>query len=113
MPGVGLSAGHMPIILVRSGPAKQLDQPQGLLLGASGDAQYSDAMAPLEPGDAVLLFTDGLVEQRDTPIDDSLEALMAIAGRPIADIDAFADLLAAEATSDTSDDACLLAVSLR
>ncbi len=106
-------AGHLPIILVRSGCARQLEQPQGVLLGASADAEYGEATMTLEAGDTLLLYTDGLIEQRGTPLDDCLQALVDIASRPVADIDAFADLLAAEAASDTADDACLLVVTLR
>ena len=106
-------AGHPPIILLRSGCARRLMQPKGLLLGASLDAGYGDATVTLQPGDALLLYTDGLIEQRGTPIDDCLDALVSIASRPVTDIDAFADLLAAEAASDTDDDACLLVVTIR
>lgn len=106
-------AGHLPIILVRAGRARQLQQPKGVLLGASADADYGEATTTLEPGDALLLYTDGLIEQRGTPLDDCLQALVEIASRPVADIDAFADLLAAEAASDTGDDACLLVVTVR
>jgi serine phosphatase RsbU (regulator of sigma subunit) len=106
-------AGHLPIILVRSGCAQPLEQPKGLLLGASADAEYGDATMTLEAGDALLLYTDGLIEERGTPLDDCLQALVDIASRPVADIDAYADLLAAEAASDTGDDACLLVVTFR
>jgi serine phosphatase RsbU (regulator of sigma subunit) len=106
-------AGHLPIILVRSGCAQRLEQPKGMLLGASAEADYGEAMITLEAGDALLLYTDGLIEQRGTPIDDCLQTLVGIASRPVHDIDAFADLLAAEAASDTGDDACLLVVTLR
>lgn len=106
-------AGHLPIILVRSGRARLLEQPEGLLLGLSAGADYGDATMTLEAGDALLLYTDGLIEQRRTPLDDSLQTIVGVASRPVADVDAFADLLAAEAPSDTSDDACLLVVTFK
>lgn len=105
-------AGHLPIILVRSGCARRLEQPKGLILGASADADYGEATMTLEAGDVVLLYTDGLIERRDSPLDECLQTLVDIASRPVADVDAFADLLAAEAPSDTGDDACLLVVTL-
>jgi hypothetical protein len=44
----------------------------------------------------VLLFTDGLVEDRDVLLDENLEKLRAIAaGAAAADVEAFANLLVA------------------
>ena len=45
--------------------------------------------------------------------DASIEALLDIASRPVTDIDDYADLLVAHGASDTQDDACLIAVTLR
>jgi len=98
---------------VRSGRAQRLEQPEGSLLGLSADADYGDATTTLKSGDALLLYTDGLIEQRNTPIDDCLQTLVDIASRPVADVDEFADLLATETASDTSDDACLLVVTFK
>lgn len=106
-------AGHLPIIRVRAGRAQRLEQPKGLLLGASADEEYGEATATLEAGDTLLMYTDGLIERRGMPIDDCLETLVGIASRPVGDIDAFSDLVAAEAASDTGDDACLLVVTVR
>jgi len=77
------------------------------------DASYEEATQPLAPGDTLLLFTDGLIERRDEPIDDALAALLRVAARPVADIGGYADHLLAEAASNTGDDACLVAVRVR
>jgi serine phosphatase RsbU (regulator of sigma subunit)/PAS domain-containing protein len=106
-------AGHLPPILVRDGVARHLDLPQGVLLGADPDADYEDATTALRPGDTLALFTDGLVERRDESIDDSLTSLLAFAADPAGDIASFADHLLGHARSDTSDDACLVAVRVR
>jgi serine phosphatase RsbU (regulator of sigma subunit) len=103
-------AGHLPPILVRDGVAEQLDLPQGVLLGADPDSDYEESTAALRPGDTLCLFTDGLVERRDESIDDSLASLLTFAAGPAADIASFADHLLGHARSDTSDDACLVAV---
>jgi Stage II sporulation protein E (SpoIIE) len=66
----------------------------------------------LRRGDTLLMFTDGLLERKDEPIDESVAALLQQASRPVADVDAYADALVAETASDTGDDACLLAVSI-
>ena len=107
-------AGHLPPILVRDGEACRLALPQGLLLGADPGAVYSEVRTPLRLGDVLLLFTDGLIERRDQPIDDAIGALQRIASRPVGgDLGSLADYVVGEASSDTDDDACLVAVRVR
>src|SRR5262249_23446154 len=105
-------AGHLPPVLVRGGTAEQLPLPDGLLLGADPDAEYAELTTQLQPGDTLLLFTDGLVERRDESIDDALSALIRLASRPVDDVSRFADQLLASIASNTGDDACLVAVHL-
>jgi serine phosphatase RsbU (regulator of sigma subunit)/PAS domain-containing protein len=106
-------AGHLPPILVHDGEARALPLPEGLLLGADPDACYTEITTPLQLGDTLLLFTDGLIERRDQPIDDALASLLQIAGRPAGDIGSYADYVVAEAGSNTDDDACLVVVHVR
>jgi len=106
-------AGHLPPVLVRDGTATTLALPDGVLLGADPDASCVEATLALQPGDALVLFTDGLIERRDEPIDESLDALLRLAAVPVRDIHGFADHLLSEARSDTSDDACLVAIQVR
>ena len=106
-------AGHLPPILVRDGRAGQFPLPEGLLLGADPDARYTEEVAMLRLGDTLLMFTDGLIERRDEPIDEALATLLQVASRPVGDIGDYADLLLAEAASDTGDDACLVAVRIQ
>src|SRR3984885_10759815 len=104
-------AGHLPPIVVRDGQACTLSPPHGLLLGADPNAKYAETTTPLQLGDILLLFTDGLIERRDKTIDDALDSLMQIASRAAAgDIGSFADRIVAEASSNTDDDACLVAI---
>ncbi len=70
----------------------------------------------LRTGDTMLFFTDGLIEQRGESIADALRKFVAAAGdaaAPGSDADSCADELLAGATSDTDDDACLVAVRIR
>jgi serine phosphatase RsbU (regulator of sigma subunit) len=106
-------AGHLPPLLVRDGAAQALPLPDGVLVGADPDARYQEVSTPLEPGDALVFFTDGLIERHDESIDESLQSLLCTASQPVADIACFADRLLASARSDTSDDACLVAVQVR
>jgi serine phosphatase RsbU (regulator of sigma subunit)/PAS domain-containing protein len=106
-------AGHLPPILVRDGKARLLTLPRGLLLGADPDTSFRELRTSLRLGDTLVLFTDGLVERRDQAIDDALDSLLEIAARPGADIAEYADRLLANGSSDTDDDACLVAVHIR
>jgi serine phosphatase RsbU (regulator of sigma subunit) len=106
-------AGHLPPVLVRDETASELPAGQGLLLGADPDADYEEVTTALQPGDALLLFTDGLIERRDEPIDEAQAALLRHASRPVGPIAEYADHLMRNAASDTGDDACLVAVRVR
>jgi PAS domain-containing protein len=119
-------AGHLPPVLVRGGIARALPLPGGVLLGMDPDASYEEAVLSLEPGDTLLLFTDGLIERRGDSIEDVLREFVAglspgYGTRPEAPNVTGADLTAAtqadqilaSAVSDTGDDACLVAVRIR
>jgi len=106
-------AGHLPPILVRDGKAEQLPLPEGLLLGADPDASYAEEVTSLRLGDTLLLFTDGLIERRDEPIDEAIAGLLRAASRPVGEIGGYADHLLDQAASNTDDDACLVAVRVR
>ena len=106
-------AGHLPPLLVRAGVASELQLPLGVLVGADPASCYQELTTELVPGDALLLYTDGLVERRHEAIDDSLRSLRHLASRPVEDIGEFADHLLASSRADTSDDACLVAVRVR
>ena len=106
-------AGHLPPLLVRDGLARPLGMPGGMLLGADPSATYEEAETTLELGDVLVLYTDGLVERRDQPLDASLAELGRQACRPVASIEEFADYLISHAPSDTGDDTCLVAIRVR
>ena len=115
-------AGHLPPVLMHGGAARELPLPGGVLLGMDPDACYEEAIQPLEPGDTVLLFTDGLIERRGESIEEVLGEFVATAaaGARAAGPDASesaaaaqADRILASAASDTGDDACLVVVRLR
>ncbi|MEU5591870.1 SpoIIE family protein phosphatase [Streptomyces sp. NPDC020298] len=54
-------AGHPAPLLYRDGTGRTLHAPDGVLLGATTGATYGQAEVTLEPGDLLLLHTDGLV----------------------------------------------------
>ncbi|MEU9187133.1 SpoIIE family protein phosphatase [Streptomyces sp. NPDC048484] len=61
---VWAQAGHPAPLLFRNGTGRMLTPPDGVLLGATSGAVYGQAEEPLEPGDLLLLHTDGLVPLR-------------------------------------------------
>ncbi|KUN62826.1 phosphatase [Streptomyces canus] len=63
---VWAQAGHPAPLLFRSGTGRRLNSPDGVLLGATSGAVYAQAEESLEPGDLLLLHTDGLVPGRSS-----------------------------------------------
>jgi sigma-B regulation protein RsbU (phosphoserine phosphatase) len=55
------AAGHPPLLLVRSGHVREIEQ-NGLILAAFDFASYSTVVHKLEAGDRIVLYTDGIVE---------------------------------------------------
>ncbi|MEV6836973.1 SpoIIE family protein phosphatase [Streptomyces sp. NPDC051133] len=69
-------AGHLPPVVMRAGHAAQLlDLPTGAPLGVGG-VPFEATTIALRPGDALALYTDGLVETRSEPIDARLNTLL-------------------------------------
>jgi PAS domain S-box-containing protein len=70
-------AGHPPPILVTAaGDYGLLDQARSVLLGMlPAGRRRSQATVALPPGATLLLYTDGLIERRDQPLDMGLDAL--------------------------------------
>ena len=104
-------AGHPPPILIRGPWARQLPQPEGILLGA-GLSAYAAATVQLQPGDLLLLYSDGLVERRDRSIDEGLDILLQ-AVRQAADPElVIRAALGALGSTDPEDDTCLVALQV-
>src|SRR5579875_668701 len=106
-------AGHLPPVLVRDGEAAELPSPPGLLLGADPRAEYGEVRTELCPGDLLLLYTDGLIERRSQPIDESLAEFLELAREPVPSIGRYADYLLRNSPSDSDDDTCLVVVRVR
>ncbi|WP_017585990.1 PP2C family protein-serine/threonine phosphatase [Nocardiopsis ganjiahuensis] len=96
------SGGHPPALVLRAdGRVDLLNTPGGMLVGALSDADFASAETILEPGDTLLLYTDGLTEARTGPRRDTLygeDSLLAFAeehapSSPFEVITALTDLL--------------------
>ncbi|WP_432094168.1 SpoIIE family protein phosphatase [Streptomyces sp. bgisy100] len=66
------NAGHLPPALVEPGePALMLEVPTGMPLGVGGEP-FEEVEVELPDGAVLALYTDGLVESRDHPLDEGL-----------------------------------------
>jgi sigma-B regulation protein RsbU (phosphoserine phosphatase) len=76
------SAGHLPPVLAvpgqRPGPAEIAVDPP---IGVADDPRRRSSLIRLPPGGLLCLYTDGLVERRDRPLDDGIAALAEALGR--------------------------------
>lgn len=101
------SAGHLPPLLSEPDrDSRLLDDVRGLPLGVDPNgAVRPRTTVPLSRGATLVLFTDGLVERRDRPIDVGLNRLAELVdaerGLPI---EAFADALLAGTSDDGAED---------
>lgn len=76
------SGGHPPALLMRAdGHADDLPTPGGQLIGALPDAHIATTSVRLDPGDTLLLYTDGLTEAHSVGTGDRYgdEALLEFA----------------------------------
>ncbi|WP_415943797.1 SpoIIE family protein phosphatase [Streptomyces sp. 067-1] len=103
------NAGHLPPVRLRAGrPPELLDLPTGVPLGVGGVA-FSTTTVGLEPGDRLVFYTDGLVETRRQPLDERLDALLALLEGPDRPLEEVCDLLLRTLHEpENSDDVALL-----
>jgi len=111
------SAGHPPPVLIRSDGTVTVLSPEepNLLLGFAPDIERFDAEVALSSGDVLLLYTDGLVEERGEGIDESIErlaeTLSGLTGLGLED--GCDELLARMRPERREDDVALLVIRLR
>jgi PAS domain S-box-containing protein len=74
---VWASAGHPPPFVLADGQGSYME-PGDELMGLE-DIEYENRRRRLEPGDMLVMFTDGLVERRGESLDDGLERLARVA----------------------------------
>ncbi|MEV4785543.1 SpoIIE family protein phosphatase [Streptomyces tuirus] len=83
------NAGHLPPVLVEPGEqALMLDVPPGMPLGVGGEP-FEEVEVELPEGALLALYTDGLVESRDHPLDEGLQAFvnaLADPAQPLEDV---------------------------
>ena len=76
------SAGHVPpLVISPEGEAEYLATAPNPPLGVFESPQHSEKRTKLIPGSTIVLYTDGLVEERGVSIDQGLEALRLAASQ--------------------------------
>jgi serine phosphatase RsbU (regulator of sigma subunit) len=111
------SAGHAGAYLRRAGAVRQLEV-TGPIVGMDASSQYESRTLALEPGDILVLATDGLSEARDRAGaflgDDGAMAMLAAS--PAREPQAIADELVAgireRGTGELADDLALLVLAI-
>lgn len=110
------TAGHPPpLVLRQDGDVERLSVLPDIMLGVRPTAKRTDHVTTLHPGDTLLLYTDGLAEQRGTTPDQWLSRLQktlgvlgdtATAALPVT-------LVRRLTSDDQRDDVAVLAVRVR
>src|SRR3954451_23491344 len=72
-----VNAGHPPPLVMSRGDVRFLEGQASVPLGVLPFPTYEEVTARLDPGDALLLYTDGLVERPGEHLDIGLEQLTA------------------------------------
>lgn len=105
------SAGHPPALVVpSSGDPWFLDGGRATPLGVEPGTAYPEAIAQLEPGSTLLVYTDGLIERRDETLEQGFDRLRAAASGE-EDPNRLVDLLLDALTGEhREDDVALLAI---
>jgi len=110
------NAGHPPPLVIHpDGTVAELATWRGdLMLGVDHTAQRSESVISLDRDTTVLLYTDGLIERRDSVLDDGMERLRAAAARLAGlSLEELCDRLIAELVESTpEDDVALVAIRL-
>ena len=109
-----VNAGHPPpLILDGEGTPHFLEGARSVPLGVLPFPGYEEESTTLEPGSAIVLYTDGLIERRGEHLDEGLELIADAAGQGMLDPEALCDRLLASALPGAapSDDVALLVLS--
>ncbi|MGZ6793976.1 MAG: PP2C family protein-serine/threonine phosphatase, partial [Mycobacteriales bacterium] len=108
------NAGHLPpVVRDPDGQVRFLEGAQSVLVGAVPDAERTEDVTALAPGSVLVLYTDGLVEDRDRDLDDGLVLLADALRAAPDDAEGICDALTtALSTATRADDVALLVVKV-
>jgi PAS domain S-box-containing protein len=105
---VGANAGHPPHVVLRAGGEVELVEGRGPVLGVLADVSFEEVEVVLAPGDAVIAYTDGVLDAGapERLLDTAVVAAVAAehAGRPAAELAEALERIALEVSAGTPRD---------
>jgi serine phosphatase RsbU (regulator of sigma subunit) len=105
------TAGHPPALHWRAGAGRWTPlESEGPMLGLIPDADFHEAAGTLRSGDALMLYTDGMVETRTTDIGIGIDRLIGQAERKLRSQFAGGAKTLVDSAGSRSDDRALLLV---
>jgi serine phosphatase RsbU (regulator of sigma subunit) len=105
-----INAGHVPPLLVRDGDARSLELPRNFPLGAFPESAYRPGSITLQPGDRLVIVTDGMRERKAAALDLPARLRSTAGLHPREAARELADAVLAVAGPTLADDATLLIV---
>jgi phosphoserine phosphatase RsbU/P len=103
------SAGHIPPVLAVPGQSGELaDVHADLLIGADASAPRRSITVAVPPGGLLCMCTDGLIERRESPLDEGLDRLCKAVQAGPAEAICAAAMLALVGNDDVRDDIAVL-----
>src|SRR5581483_11700453 len=72
------SAGHLPPVVISAHGGRVVDITPSAPLGAFAYGRVQEQELVLTPGETLVLYTDGLVEQPGTALTESIDQLLAV-----------------------------------
>ena len=86
------NAGHPPpLVIGPDGGLRWMEEGVAVPLGVQPDGEYRTCELTVPRGSTILLYTDGLVEERSSPIDDGLTRLRRAVEPPDVDLGVLCD----------------------
>ncbi len=108
------NAGHPPPLLISpDGQSTFIEDGASIPIGAMQSVGYTEASLTLPPGWTLLFYTDGLIEDRELPIDEGLQRLQRAVSKGSDDLERLCDRVLEETLEGRAadDDVAMLALS--
>jgi len=106
------TAGHPPAVHLHAGSGKleMLDAAPGPALGIMSDWDFPTQTGWLDPGDSLMLYTDGLVEVPGNDVEFGIDRLMGVAERVVTTRSGGVEAVLADMRASDNDDRALVLI---